>query len=110
MINESIYSETANINDKIDIENYVESLIPLMGYEKIKHIVTTWGVAGFAVTTSTGGPFTTNPASAVKCNCSKLDDWCIGIGNCANIVCTGKTWGCGTLMIRGCDGKCSLGL
>ena len=45
------------------------------------------------------------PSTAKSCTCSQESDWCTY--QCASTECTVLTWGCGTLGIYACNGKCS---
>ena len=40
------------------------------------------------------------------CTCSKTSDWCSWGEKCKNIGCDTRSWGCGTLLIFECDGRC----
>ena len=39
------------------------------------------------------------------CTCSTISDWC-DFGICSNTDCIKRSWGCGTLLLKECDGRC----
>jgi len=87
------------------VMTYIESIVTAVGYDKLKSIVTTWGGSGTVDHTPSG-----MVGYAQDCKCSSGDDWCSGIGKCANPDCNKASWGCGTLFWAKCDGICTLGI
>jgi len=92
------------------VTEWTEANIVLMGYERMKGIVTTLGAE--RPSGGGGGGGTTSPGLA-KCNCNTSSDWCTGryatYGRCSTTVseCTGTDLGCGTLWLYSCMGTCT---
>lgn len=93
-----------NIDSSDEIEQYIEYIIPIVGYDKVKIITTTLGNS--AMISNGGG----GSAVLKKCNCNDLQDWCFGspyAANCKNGNCLGSMSGCGNIWRRACDGRCT---
>lgn len=104
MISSSNYIENPDVSQILAIETYIEqNLVPLLGYETSRMLVTSWGNHG-AQYIGGGGSLGPN-----DCSCSKTSDWCSGIGKCSDATCE-KGNGCGTFFQYKCNGECSLGL
>jgi len=57
------------------------------------------------------GTTTTKPAATLQaCHCSKTSDWCASGEKCSSSDCIPRGWGCGTILIFECDGRCKRGL
>lgn len=42
------------------------------------------------------------------CNCSMASDWCTPSGwDCEEVPCEETSWGCGTILVYDCDGRCA---
>ena len=40
------------------------------------------------------------------CNCALTSDWCGSGERCGSANCITQSWGCGTLLLKACDGRC----
>lgn len=104
MISSSNYAENPDEMQISAIETYIEqNLVPLLGYETTRMLVTSWGNQGPQYIGGSGG------LGPNDCSCSKTSDWCSGIGKCSDAICE-KGNGCGTFFQYKCNGECSLGL
>ena len=95
MIDESLFSTGGNPTLRETLLNYTETMIPVLGYEKVMFISRTWGGSG---TTQTTGLST-------DCRCSYASSYCLPGASCVTYTC-GQKEGCGTWWQYTCDGTC----
>ncbi len=60
----------------------------------------------FAIIASVGMPHLELQRWYKDCVCSGRSDWCGSKSACGYGTCNGSSWGCGTILIRACDGLC----
>ena len=110
MLTPSIYSQALDSVSVANIEQYVESMIPVFGYDNTKNIVTTLGVTGSNLMAGGSPGGGNSPAPNPKCNCNQKEDYCFGpaLVKCRAIICDGKVDGCGIWWKAPCNGKCGL--
>lgn len=114
LVTPAVYSPGGDSSTMASIDGYVESAIPLLGYDYVKALVTTWGgndeSSAFVFSGQTGGRATGGTfggGGPIICNCSRESDWCIPGFTCSPQFC-GLESGCGTLWGHECDGMCHI--
>ncbi|MGC4056929.1 MAG: hypothetical protein QM743_02265 [Chitinophagaceae bacterium] len=82
LVTPAVYGPGGDSSAMASIDGYVESAIPLLGYDYVKTLVTTWGgnneSSAFVFSGQTGGRATGGTFGGdgpIICNCSRESDW-----------------------------------